>query len=161
MYFIFVVADSEAANRKTGNSKRPKGDDIGEGAALLLGFSNAKRPKGSVGPEITDSCKKDRDFEESAGLSTNDKDYVVRNPPLVLGGPQDEAWAWERSCHDGLLTYHDGRKRWYHCMYCQVCLFSAPSLRVNYFSHPLFFPVLQRPPLSQQDALRQNPREAG
>jgi hypothetical protein len=117
-----VDADSEAANRKNGKSKRPHGDDIGEGAALLLGFSNAQRPNGSVDPDAISSCKKEGDFEESAGLSTSNQESV-RNLPLVLGGPQmDETWAWERSCHEGLLTYHDGRKRWYHCMRCQVCL---------------------------------------
>lgn len=28
-------------------------------------------------------------------------------------------WAWEESCHEGLLTFHDGKKRWYHCTTCQ------------------------------------------
>jgi hypothetical protein len=28
-------------------------------------------------------------------------------------------WAWEMSEHEGLLTFHDGRKRWYHCQNCE------------------------------------------
>jgi hypothetical protein len=28
-------------------------------------------------------------------------------------------WSWEPSEHDGLLTFHDGKKRWYHCQKCE------------------------------------------
>jgi hypothetical protein len=117
-YFEFIlVADSEPANRR--NSKR-RGDDVGEGAQLLLGFSNAKRPKGPGVPDTANPCKKDLELEESAGLRQNEQESV-RSLPIVMSGPQiDETWAWERSCHEGLLTFHDGKKRWYHCMYCQV-----------------------------------------
>jgi hypothetical protein len=39
--------------------------------------------------------------------------------PLAPRPEGGEGWAWEPSCHAGLLTYHDGRKRWYHCTQCK------------------------------------------
>ena len=39
--------------------------------------------------------------------------------PPVQPPESGEGWAWEPSCHPGLLTYHDGRKRWYHCTQCK------------------------------------------
>ena len=111
-------AGSRSADVVSSSTKRPRKDDIGEGAALLLGFANAKSPEESDAHDKAIICKREQDAGESVVPIVNDQD-TARNP-VIPGRPVEEGWAWEKSCHEGLFTFHDGRKRWYHCMYCEV-----------------------------------------
>jgi hypothetical protein len=38
---------------------------------------------------------------------------------VAVPGASSTVWQWQPSEHTGLLTYHDGNKRWYHCRECQ------------------------------------------
>lgn len=89
---------------------------------MLLGFANAKHQDGSEEKVEGLLNKTEEDREDSVGLSATMNEHESVRNSQILGRQMDEGWAWEKSCHEGLFTYHDGRKRWYHCMFCQVVL---------------------------------------
>ena len=50
--------------------------------------------------------------------SSRGKNQGSGGPPAASGGAPSAVWQWQASEHNGLLTYHDGAKRWYHCREC-------------------------------------------
>ena len=83
--------------------------DLDAGATLLQLFSTAA----AVEPPPP-KASKSRNNVVSVQARDEPGAAPVMNPP-----DSGEGWAWEPSCHVGLLTYHDGRKRWYHCTQCK------------------------------------------
>ncbi|KAJ1487631.1 hypothetical protein T484DRAFT_1786133, partial [Baffinella frigidus] len=46
------------------------------------------------------------------------KNQGAGGAPPAAGGSPSTVWQWQASEHNGLLTYYDGAKRWYHCREC-------------------------------------------
>jgi hypothetical protein len=60
-----------------------------------------------------------RNCEAPAGISDlylNRTDSPTRN---LQENPIVDLTVWKLSDYDGLYTYHDGKKRWFHCVFCK------------------------------------------
>ncbi|KAJ1487901.1 hypothetical protein T484DRAFT_1888271, partial [Baffinella frigidus] len=101
-----------AARKSDDNSSAAATDDVDQGVELLqLLFSAPSATQDRATAAATGRGK-------GAGAAGG-KSSAAKVEAGDGGPPDHKDWAWERSCHDGLLTFHDGRKRWYHCTACQ------------------------------------------
>lgn len=96
---------SASSSRGTGPAKDAKGsssDDKDKEIVELLHFMSSVQ---TVGEDADSAAARNADVTAS-------KTARPDAPTGDAGPPDQKDWAWEKSCHDGLLTFHDGRKRW-------------------------------------------------
>lgn len=94
-----------AARKSDDNSSAAATDDVDQGVELLqLLFSAPSATQDRATAAATGRGK-------GAGAAGG-KSSAAKVEAGDGGPPDHKDWAWERSCHDGLLTFHDGRKRW-------------------------------------------------
>jgi len=86
-------------------------EDVNAGAALLQLLSTAT----AMDAKASGKSKAAGRSSSGAASAVQQEEVAAMMNPAESG----EGWAWEPSCHTGLLTYHDGRKRWYHCTQCR------------------------------------------
>jgi len=96
---------ADAAHKSDENSSLVATDDVDQGVELLqLLFSAPSATQDRATAAATRGGK-------GAGTSGG-KGGGAKAEAGDSGPPDHKDWAWELSCHDGLLTFHDGRKRW-------------------------------------------------
>lgn len=70
-------------------------------------------------PSASDMSKSPNVMRTPVAMARRDSSDSHRGRALEVSsdspGPNTQ---WEKSEHDGLLTYHDGRKWWFHCQCC-------------------------------------------
>ena len=86
-------------------------------ADVAAGASVQASPRGSRRPAAVHVSAE----HAAVQRSTNDEDhYDVADSAPGLRHPDTSGWNWQ-PCENRpeLLTYHDGRKRWFHCSKCE------------------------------------------